>query len=302
MAAGRKPAQPGGWSARLQMYIVILGAYYAYKAWKGHDPTAASGSSGSNGKAEAQDCKDDTDDPQRKFAKVQSIWMSSLEAGACSNMQLFMVHQTALSAESEFGESIPQILAKAAPPGGLQVLALDRPCHGYSTCPEAGEPEDDSALFTGVLARRPASRQFSYVASGRTAARLVLATVVRRRMAARILLLRPHLVSVDSKAITSAAAAVDSARWSAMHGDSPSDKGRPAESLDVAKLPRGCTVTLMYLESDEEDQDLKTSLEDADHAVEVRYVDSIEDGIVPAVADMLAGDGAATAEPSDEEV
>jgi len=113
-----------------------------------------------------------------------------------------------------------------------------------------------------------------------------------------MLLLRPQLVAADIKGRK---AAVDAARWAVLS----SSKERGLESLDVVKMPRGCTATLIYLEGDQEDDALKTALEDDDVAVEVRYVDSLEEldaGIVSAVSDMLAGDGAATEESSDEEV
>lgn len=296
MAAGKAKAG-GNWSARLQMYVVILGAFYAYKAWKGKDPLSSEGGSSAGGNSAGRgsglDCKGRPSHLQRHFTRVEGSWMSSLEAGDCSNMALLMVHQTSLSAETEFAAMIPHLL-EAAPAGGLQVLSVDRPCHGYSPCPERGEPEDASSLLGRFLAGRPASQQIAYLASGRDAARHALATVQRRRAPARMLLVRPHLASRDSKGTMSVAAAIDSARWTVLTGEPLASKVRKLESLDVGKMPRGSTVTLMYLEGDEEDDALKAALEEEDVAVEVRYADTLEDDILPAVTDMLAGDGAAT--------
>merc|ERR1712096_454106 len=101
-----------------------------------------------------------------------------------------------------------------------------------------------------------------------------------------MLLLRPAMVTPDTKGIT-APVAVDSARWAVLDGHSPSSKEDSLESLDVTKMPRGCIVTLMYLDGDKEDEALKAALEEEDVAVDVRFVDSFDEGIVPAVTDML---------------
>lgn len=279
----------------MQIYIVVMGAYYAYKYYKGGDAK----DSGANSAAK-QECKDDPE-LRRRFTKTAGTWTSYLEAGSCSATQLLLLHQTSLSAETEFGSVIPQLLT-AAPAGGLKVLAVDRPCHGYSLCPEGGEPEEISTFLRSLLAGRSANFQVAYMASGREAARHALATVQRRQSAARILLIRPHSATLDTRGMKSRLAAADVSRWSALSGKQPSSKAKLGDSLDVASLPRGCTVTLIYFEGDEEDENLKTTLEDENIPVEVRWVDSIEDGIAPAVADMLAGEGAATADASDEEV
>lgn len=230
--------------------------------------------------------------------------MSSLQAGACSENQLLLLHRTSLSAETEFGTMIPQLIKKATPSGGLQVVAADRPCHGFSPCPGKGEDrQEDGGTLGRLIARRPGAQQFSYVASGRDAARQALAIAQRRKAPTRMLLLRPMMVTPDAKGVT-ASIGVDSARWAALKGDSASSKEDALEPLEVAKMPRGCVVTLMYLDGDQEDEVLRAALEEHDVAVDVRYMDSFEEGVVPAVSDMLASDGASTAdtEAVDEEV
>jgi len=296
MAKGQKAGM--GWGTRLQIYVLIMGGYYAYKYWKnGGLPDKSTTSSKGDGR---DDCKEATTHPQRRFKKVDGSWLSYVEAGSCSNVQLLLLHQTSLSAETEFGATIPQLL-KAAPAGGLRVLAIDQPCHGYSPCQDPGTSEAPAGVFARFLAGRPANHQFAYMASGREAARNVLAIVQSRREAARMLLVRPLMVAVDSKGAASSAV-VDSARWAVLQGARPSAEAAKTEPLTIGKMPRGCTVTLLYLEGEEEDEALKQALEDADVIVEVRNVDSLDEGIVPAVADMLTVGGASTADSVDEEI
>lgn len=283
---------------RIQLYVVVFGAYYLYKTYiKGPDSSGgAGGGSSADAAGKREQC---TDDPEarRRFGQGGDSWLSYLEAGSCSNTQLVLLHQTALSAETEFGAAIPRLLT-AAPAGGLKVLAVDRLCHGYSSCQEGGE----AAQLASLLARRPAGSQTAYVASGRDAAGEVFDLVQRRKVPARILLLRPHLASLDDRATMGVksprAAAFDSARWSTLG----SKASKQSVSLDASSLPRGCTVTLIYLDADEEDNELAASLEDNNVPVEVRHADLWEEDIVPAVADMLAVDGAATEETIDHEV
>jgi len=287
--AGR--GQKTGWTTRLQIYAVVMGIYYAYKYYKGELKGY-----GDNASTAAQSKETCTDDPtlKRRFSRVGAHWLSFLEVGACTNMQLILLHQTGLSAEAEFSTTIPQLL-EAGPAGGLRVLAIDRPCHGYSPCLDEAESAKAPFLVGGLLGQRAASAVFSFMASGRDAARHVLSLVSATKIPARMLLLRPQLKTLDSKVSTSALATAETARWNALSGAKKEHSDAP---LDVSSLPKACTVTIVYFEGDVEDDTLKIALEDENIAVEVRYVDSMEEGLVPAVADMLAGDGAAT----DEEV
>lgn len=299
MFGGSKKGPGTGISARLQMYVVVMGGYYLYKTYY-MPPDAGKTGAGANSGSQDDDCKGRNASLRRRFKQVDGLWLSSMEAGGCADMLLMLLHQTSSSAETEFGKVIPQLQKKAAPSGGLQVVALDRPCHGYSACPEGGEPATALDLFLG---RRPAKQQIAFMTTGRASARQMLATVQRRKTASRMLLVRPQLVAPDAKVASSVLAAADSARWSVLVGDSPSSKetGR----LDVASIPLGCTVTLVYIEGDQEDEDLKTALEERDAMVEVRLAldgEALEETVLLAATDMLAGDGAATADASEEEV
>jgi len=295
--AGQARAGGTNWSHKLKFYVVVMGGYYAYKYYRNGGkmtPEDTSGRSSKGTGASSEDCKDGSEHMRRQFNKIGGSWVSSLQAGECSDNQLLLLHQTSLSAHTEFATTIPQLIKKAAPSGGLQVLAPDRPCHGYTPCPAEGE---DSQERGGVLGRlvfqRSSAQQFAYLASGREAAQQALAIVKRRRAPARMLLLRPFMVEPDTKGVT-ASVGTDSARYAALN--SLLQSTNEDESLSAAAMPRGCVATLMYLDGDKEDDALKTALEEEDVAVDVRYVDSLEEGIVPAVTDMLAGDGSSLAD------
>lgn len=297
MAAKTQARQGASWSNKLKFYVVVMGGYYAYKYYKmqGKSPDEVSGTS-SKGAGAAYECKDGSEHMHRQFEKIGGSWVSSMQAGACSDNQLLLLHRTSLSAETEFASLIPQLITKAAPSGGLQVIAPDRPCHGYTPC----SAREDT--LERLVARRPGLQQFSYLASGRESIQQALDIAKRRRTPTKMLLLRPMMVEPDTKGVT-APVGVDSARWAALSSDRKSSPGADGpEPLSVAQMPRGCVVTLVYLDGDKEDEAFKTALEEEDVAVDVRYVDSLEDELVPAVTDMLAGDGASAAEASDEEV
>lgn len=293
------------WSTKLKFYVVVMGGYYAYKYFRNGGnmtPDDTSGRSSKGASTASEDCKDGSEHMRRQFNKIGSSWVSSLQAGACSDNQLLLLHRTSLSAQTEFATTIPQLIKKAAPSGGLQVIAPDRPCHGYTPCPGGGEESQDRGGVLGrLVAQRSGAQQFSYLASGREAARQALAIVKRRKAPARMLLLRPLMVEPDTKGIA-ASAGIDSARYAALNSLVPStDEDEP---LSAAAMPRGCVATLMYLDGDREDDALKTALEEEDVAVDVRFVDSLEEGIIPAVTDMLAGDGSslADADAAEEEL
>merc|ERR1711908_213017 len=126
------------------------------------------------------------------------------------------------------------------------------------------------------------------------------------------LLVRPLLLAPDAKSLVSgadveqwmrkndeeasASVAVDSALWAVKSGASLRKKDRSEAPLDSTRLPKGSSVTLMYLEGDEEDKPFQTEIEDAGGIVDVRTVDSLEDGIVQAVTDILAGEAQTNSE------
>jgi len=235
----------------------------------------------------------------RRFRKIDGVYtLSYLEAGASSHMKLLLLHRTSLSAEAEFGGIIPELFAKAALPGGLKVVAPDRPCHGYSLCPETGEPVEPFTLFARLLSERPVAQKFAYMTSGYESARHALEIVQRRGQAAQVILLRPQMISPDTKGLTSSLAAAESMRWALLRGERPSTTEGTPETLPVGQLPKGCAVLLIYLRGDVEDPALKTVIEisNTDVSVEVLYLESFEDGLVSAVSNMFRGKSAAFAE------
>lgn len=300
---------------RMQMYMVFIGGWYLYKNYNKTN-SADSPEPGVPAADEPPEYSntDGGEAPtwRRRFTEVDGSWLSYVDAGPRADTQLMLLHRTSWSAETEFDTIIPKLLANAAPSGGLRVLAPDRPCHGYSPCPSGGEPEDASRLF-GRLFSSP--KQFVFVASGRESARHALAMVHSRRATSHILLVRPLLSAPDAKSLasgadvdewirkllnkdegTSASLAVDSALWAMKSGGSARKTDRSEEPLDSTKLPRGSSVTLMYLDGDEEDKAFQTEIEDAGGIVDVRTVDSLEDGIVQAVTDILAGEAQTNSE------
>lgn len=61
--------------------------------------------------------------------------------------------------------------------------------------------------------------------------------------------------------------------------------------MNVAKMPKGCMVMLVYLSGDVEDEGLKTALQAVDVSVEVRHLISLERGLLQASVHLLSGDG-----------
>lgn len=221
---------------------------------------------------------------QRRFRNMDGLWLSYLEAGVSSNMKLLLLHRTSLSGEAELGAIASQIL-KSAPAGHLKVVIPDRPCHGYSLCPEGGETTEAFTWYGRLLAERPHVQQFAYLTSGRAAARHALEIVQRRRAVARILLFRPHMVVLDSKGAESPLVAAEFARWSLLGHEYPPTR-EERNPLSVSEMPKGCVVMLVYLRDDDQDQSLKLALEASGVSLQVEVVNSLN-GLGAAASSMF---------------
>lgn len=235
----------------------------------------------------------------RRFKKLDGIWLSHLEAGVSTNLKLLMLHQTSLSAEAEFGGIIPQLVGKAAPPGGIKVVAPDRPCHGFSLCPARGEPREAGVtLFARILSERPVAQKFAYMASGHEAARHTLEIVQRRRQPARLIFIRPQMRSLAADGLTSPLAIGETVRWELLTGANHSAEQGELEPLIVREMPKGCAVMLIYHKGDTEDPSLRSAFEASDAGISVttRYIESSGDGLATAALLMLGGRSLAAAE------
>jgi len=287
------------------MYLVIFAAYYMYNQYigknqrgKGEDAESAQGATVGDASGSQASLT-----LRRGFVEVGGAWFSQLEAVGAgqASTQLLMLHRTASSAEAEFGSTLGQIASRS--PSGVQVLAPDRPCHGFSPCPESGE--GNSGWLNGLLKQKRASKNLAIVASGREALSLALSLARARQDPTRLLLLNPFSSApskpeaatatalstwLDGRAAGTAREAADAAMWAASAA-SASD----AESEDDSeKLPDGLSVTLLYAKGDEEDGKLKHSLEDQGAEVDVRRLraDSASgDELAAEVRRLLRGAG-----------
>lgn len=157
-------------------------------------------------------------------------------------------------------------------------------------------------LFARVLSEKPHAQHFAYLTSGWQAARDALEIVQRRRQAARMLLLRPQIADPDMTGLDSPVAAAESARWALLSSGQRSTRPEgKLEPINVAKMPKGCTVMFVYLAGDQEDEVLQKALKAAEVNVEVRRLSSIEDGIVSATLQMFGGAGPSTTQSASEE-
>lgn len=115
---------------RMQSYLVIMVAYYLFSSFTGRFSKKTSQTDSS----EVQDSVDYEDDEAapvsvkalaRQFTEVEGTWISYMQAGSRADTSLLLLHRSSLSAETEFGDILPQLAGAA--PRGLQVLAPDRP-------------------------------------------------------------------------------------------------------------------------------------------------------------------------------
>lgn len=281
---------------KMQMYFAIMCVYYLYNHFMGPKTKGEAKDSFPDGGVS----EDHDDTPAvvgsfgRRFKELDSMWMSYMEMAGDAKPQtmLLMLHRTSLSAEAEFGSAFPQ-LSKAVSRTS-RIVAPDRPCHGFTPCPAAGEPQD-AAWLTKLVRTSGPPEKIAVVAVGREAAAQALALAERRREVTNILLISPKVVAPERVKIKEAA---DLDAWLAKHGApasaqvtadvvrwaaSPPAAVMPAAALKVKKLPDDCSVTIVYEKGDEEDDELKAALEAEGAEVKTRRTSSSD-----ALSDILA--------------
>eukprot|EP00413_Alexandrium_margalefii_P004767 CAMPEP_0204517080 /NCGR_PEP_ID=MMETSP0661-20131031/3481_1 /ASSEMBLY_ACC=CAM_ASM_000606 /TAXON_ID=109239 /ORGANISM="Alexandrium margalefi, Strain AMGDE01CS-322" /LENGTH=465 /DNA_ID=CAMNT_0051522465 /DNA_START=48 /DNA_END=1445 /DNA_ORIENTATION=- len=303
---------------RMQSYLVMLVGYYLFTSLSGRfsKKTPATDAVDAPDAADYEYDKAGSDAPRplgRQFSEVEGTWLSYLHAGRKSDSMLLLLHRSSLSAESEFGAVLPQLAR--APPGGLQVLAPDRPCHGYSPCPEAGEPANASPWLNGFIAERAAPQRLALAAVGREAAGHALALARNRPEVVQVWLLAPSILSpdVNSSAGTpglqawlqqrqdsiSPRAATDVLRWAAAGGSPLRTTEQAPEDIAVPKLPKRCKVTILYSDTDREDEQLASALQAQGVDPRVRNMgigETVLDGLVDDVQQVLGDSGSSEAD------
>mmetsp|Transcript_59023 Transcript_59023/g.172791 ORF Transcript_59023/g.172791 Transcript_59023/m.172791 type:complete len:468 (-) Transcript_59023:115-1518(-) len=294
---------------RMQSYLLIFVAYSLFSSFTGRFSKKTTGTD----PVEAQDAVEYEEDEAgqealkplggRQFSEVDGKWLSYLQAGRKSDSMLLLLHRSSLSAETEYAAILPD-LAKAAP-GGLHVLAPDRPCHGYSPCLEAGEPANASQWIRGILSAQSVPKRLALAAVGREAANHALALARKRADVAQIWLLAPNIAAPDvhSEAGTSGLqawleqhksltprAAADVMHWAAVGGSQSGSPQQGSKEISVPKLPKRCKVTILYSEKDEEDEQLTLALQDRGVNSKVRNMgmgETLLSGLVEEVQQLM---------------
>merc|ERR1719215_1311304 len=168
---------------------------------------------------------------------------------------LLMLHRTSGSAEVEFSTAFQKVASRNA-----RLVAPDRPCHGFSPCPTAGEPDaTDSAWLNRLVRAGGVPERIAVVAVGREAAAQALSLAVKRREVMHIMLLSPKIVAPARGKMTEAEEltawlskngypttgqeAADAIRWAAA---GESKKAHQKLALAVDKLPQDCRVSILY--------------------------------------------------------
>jgi len=281
----------GGMGGRMQMYMVLLVAYYMFTSFTGR------GSKGkSSGASSVPDAAEDDDDEasnappealNRSFQQAGGLWLSYVEAEGRADTLLLLLHRTSSSTEAEFGDSLPQFMKKVAPPGGMRLLAPDRPCHGYSPCPPTGTSGTGAGWLSGLVARRR-PKHLAIVAYGQEAALQALALVKQRQEKSQLLLVNPQALPPPVGAMAapadlqawlrehyeqagSARVAADAAAWAVKSGAAAGKPNDPPPFADAAKLPEGSVVSFLYDDGEEEVKGLQLALEDEGIEVKVRH-------------------------------
>jgi len=190
---------------------------------------------------------------------------------------LLMLHRTSSSADVEFSSDFPSLGA-----ANVRLIAPDRPCHGFSPCPKAGELQN-SKWLADLIRSEGDPDNVAVLAVGRDAIAQALALAQKKREVKLVLMMKPKvlapkqpLVGNADKALSSIAAA-DAVWWAA--GAEHHKQTEPTFN----KLPKHCQVTLVYEAGDEEDEDLVTSLDS--QGVEVKTVTTVDSDKV--LADIL---------------
>lgn len=278
---------------RMQMYMVVMVGYMMYNQYIGknskYKTTGDETPSHETADEDAPVVAKAAPAVRRGFSEVGGSWLGHLEVAGegAARTQLLCLHRTASSAEADFGGALERLAAQAQP--GLQVLAPDRPCHGFSPC-----RTDGGAWLPGLLKKRRAgaAKAFAVVAAGEEAMKLALAHISRRGESAgepaRLLLLSPNaaaparlpssstaeeLAAWLATSLPSGAAAgraTAAAAWATAAKTEVEDSGAEEEEERHEKLPDGVTVTLLYAAGEKENAKLKHQLEDRGAEVSVR--------------------------------
>lgn len=287
--AAMEKMKSGGIGGRLQMYMFMMAAMYLYKTYTG-DSSGKSSTKSSHETAQDDD-GDSAEGTQagalrRGFKDIGGSWISYLEAEGSAETLLLMLHRSASSAEVDFGTTMSQLMAGPQPASGmLKVLAPDRPCHGYSPCPSAGEPEDAN-LWLGRLVATRHRQRLALVASGREAMAQAIAFLGTREEAAQVLIVSPRAATPSRGSLSTAgeladwlrsshpgrtataAAAASAAQWAVTGAGAKGAAEDASAAPDLPDFPKGTAFTLLYAEGEVEDDAFKAALED--QGIEVR--------------------------------
>lgn len=245
--------QQGG---RMQMYMLAMGGYFLFSQFTSQFKSAPSGS----GSTTVVDTDDDMVGStevtmSRTFKSVGGEWLSYMQSDRKSDSMLLMLHRTASSADVEFSSAFAGLTSAKA-----RIIAPDRPCHGFSPCPKAGELQN-SKLLSELIRSEGDPDNVAILAVGRDAIAQALALAQKKREVKLVLMMKPKVLAPAQRADTvkdlsyssSTQAAADAIWWAAgaEHHEQPT----------FNKLPKNCQVTLVYEAGDEEDEDLVTSLD-----------------------------------------
>eukprot|EP00747_Dinoflagellata_sp_TGD_P131770 gnl/TRDRNA2_/TRDRNA2_175013_c0_seq1.p1 gnl/TRDRNA2_/TRDRNA2_175013_c0~~gnl/TRDRNA2_/TRDRNA2_175013_c0_seq1.p1 ORF type:complete len:484 (+),score=93.58 gnl/TRDRNA2_/TRDRNA2_175013_c0_seq1:79-1530(+) len=281
----------------MQKYLMMFVAYQVFTTlFSGKKPSTSQTSMQHAVGVEDDDADAVAGGQWRSFAEVEGKWLSYVQSGhSKSNTLLLAIHRTSLSAEAEFGTAI----AAHAMPKGVRLTALDRPCHGFSPCPQGGEPDGApwlDAFLSSSAVNAAAVNRLVLATSGREAALQALAFASRQedaRELSGLVLLSPGAVaparpaglagtggarelsgwvaSQEHSAATALAAA-DVARWAAASeaaGASAATSPTPPV-LNPGELSKQCQVFLLYGDGEEEDETLRLAFESKGAKVETR--------------------------------
>lgn len=258
--------QGGG---RFQKYIFIMGGYFLFMQWMGKGKKGTTTSSEAQSSVLPEDLWESF--PIRSFREADRTWVSYLHSESNSEALLLCLHQTASSAETDFGEALAKLSETTDSfPKGIRLLAPDRPCHGLSAC-----RQDSGWGWLDRLYGLPTmqAQRRVIVAIGQDAAQQALRIAEQKPKATKLVLVSPRqgppnmetkLGSVAEanawlarqSTRLSATAAADALRWATSGGA----KDSQVRKLSVADLPES-EVLLVYLGDEEEDDTLKTALE-----------------------------------------
>jgi len=259
--------QQGG---KMQMYMLAMGGYFLFNQLTGAGKAASSGAGSSPGMDAEDEVATSTDvSMSRMFKKNEGQWVSSMQSGTKSDSMLLMLHRTSSSAEVEFSSFFPTLASANA-----RLVAPDRPCHGFSTCPAAGEPQD-SKWLSSLIRSEGNPDKLAIIAVGRDAIAQALALAQKKKEVGLVVMMKPKVVAPKPSSMTatgevSLQEAAATAIWRAA-GAEHHETREPT----FQKLSQSCQITLVYEAGDEEDEDLMTTLDN--QGVEVKTRSATED-------------------------